>query len=136
MKLVRLVYFSQSTQTMSLQDIHNILEVARENNQGQGICGMLSYEQQFFLQALEGERSAVNELYLDIADDPRHDSIEILSYEEIEKPVFGDWQMGFAPASERFYNLLNEVGASRFDPASFSPEQALTFLKQLSSHQE
>jgi len=120
---------------MSLQDIQNILATARDNNQGQGICGMLSYEQSYFLQALEGERAVVNELYLEIAEDPRHDYIEILSYEEIDEPVFGNWQMGFAPASDKFYELLSSVGLSRFEPAQFSPQQAFEFLHGLSQLQ-
>jgi hypothetical protein len=136
MKQVRLVYFSQSTRAMSLQDIQNILATARENNQGLGICGMLSYEHNYFLQALEGDRDVVNELYLEIAEDPRHDDIQILSYEEITEPVFGNWQMGFAPASEHFYELLNEVGTSRFDPTEFSAQQGLEFLVRLSKIQQ
>lgn len=135
MKQIRLVYFSRATRPMSLQDIRNILMTARENNLGQGICGMLSYEQHFFLQALEGERSAVNELYLEIAEDPRHDGVTILSYEEIDAPVFGLWQMGFAPASDNFYELLNSVGVSRFDPNLFSTSQAFDFLQRLSALQ-
>jgi len=129
------VYFSKATRPMSLQDIQNILATARDNNQGQGICGMLSYEQSYFLQVLEGERAVVNELYLEIAEDPRHDYIEILSYEEIEAPVFGNWQMGFAPASDKFYELLSSVGLSRFEPAQFSPQQAFEFLHGLSQLQ-
>lgn len=132
MPMVRLVYFSRATRPMSMQDIQNILNVARSNNDNQGICGMLGYERNCFLQVLEGERNSVNELYLQIADDPRHDGVEIISYEYINAPEFGNWQMGFVAASDTFYTLLNEVGVSGFDPALFSPEQALGFLQRLS----
>jgi hypothetical protein len=81
MKLVRLLYYSRASREMSLSDLKDILGTARENNGSIDVCGMLCYDKLYFLQALEGERETVNELYLDIADDPRHDEIVIISYE-------------------------------------------------------
>ena len=132
---IRLIYFSRATRDMSLQDIQDILGTARENNGNLNICGMLCYEQQYFLQALEGDREAVNELYLDIADDPRHDEAVIIAYEEITAPSFKEWNMGFAPASDHFYTLLNEVGMNTFLPAQLTASQATNFLLKLSQHQ-
>jgi len=129
--LIRLTYMSRATRDMSLQDIQDILTVARENNQGIDICGMLCYDQRYFLQTLEGDREQVNELFLDIADDPRHDDVVIIGYEYIDATTFGSWDMGFAPASDEFYRLLNEVGQNAFDPAEFTPEQAVGFLTKL-----
>lgn len=133
--LVRLVYFSRSTRDMTLLDIQKILEVARDNNNALQICGMLCYEQRYFLQALEGERDVVNELYLDIAGDPRHDEVTIISYNEVEDRWFGAWNMGFAPASDDFYALLSELGKNEFRPADFTPEQAFSLLMKLSEQQ-
>lgn len=135
MDLVRLVYFSRASREMSLSDLKSILDVARTNNNAQDICGMLSYDQRYFLQALEGERSAVNELYLDIADDPRHDEITIISYEYIDAPFFNQWQMGYAGSSAEFSRLLKEMGQSEFLPDKMTAGQALTFLQHLSGNQ-
>lgn len=132
MTMVRLVYFSRATRPISMLDIHNILEVARTHNEQLGVCGMLGYERDCFLQVLEGERSCVNELYLLIADDPRHSEVEIISYDYIDEPLFGNWQMGFVAVSDDFYKLLEDIGASRFDPSLFTPSQALQFLHGLS----
>ena len=132
--LVRLVYYSVATRDMSLLDVQQILDVARPNNDSLHICGMLCYEQRYFLQALEGEREAVNELYLSIADDARHDEIVIISYDVIEQPVFTEWQMRFAPASDHFYRLLSELGQNRFDPSALTQQQALTLLQRLSEN--
>lgn len=129
---IRLVYYSVATRDMSLLDVQQILDVARPNNDSLQICGMLCYEQRYFLQALEGEREAVNELYLSIAEDSRHDEVTIISYEEVEQPLFTQWQMGFAPASDHFYSLLSELGQNTFDPSALSSEQALTLLKRMS----
>lgn len=136
MKLVRLVYYSHASREMSLSDLKSILDTARRNNQAEGICGMLSYEQQYFLQALECERSAVNELYLDIADDPRHDEITIISYEEITAPIFKQWKMGYAGGSAEFTKLLKEMGQTEFLPETMSPRQAFQFLQHLAGNQD
>ena len=130
--LIRLIYMSRSTGELNLQDVQDILTVARANNSNLDISGMLCYEQKYFLQALEGDRSAVNELYLEIADDPRHDEIVIISYEYVDNAVFGSWTMGFAPASDHFYTLLNEIGHNSFNPKELTPEQAFSFLHKLS----
>ncbi|WP_296047836.1 BLUF domain-containing protein [uncultured Alteromonas sp.] len=135
MRLVRLVYYSHASREMSLSDLKSILDVARRNNQAQGICGMLSYEQQYFLQALEGERSAVNELYLDIAEDPRHDEITIISYEEIAEPFFKQWKMGYAGGSAEFTKLLQSMGQTEFLPDTMTPQQAFKFLQHLTGNQ-
>lgn len=130
--LIRLTYLSKATRDMSLQDIQDILTVARDNNQSLEICGMLCYDQRYFLQTLEGPRDDVNELFHDISDDPRHDDVVIIGYEYIDATTFGSWNMGFAPASDAFYKLLNEVGQNNFDPRAFTPEQAVNFLTLLS----
>lgn len=135
MKIVRLIYYSRATRDMSLSDLRSILQTARNNNDDLEICGMLCYENQFFLQALEGDREAVNELYLDIADDPRHDSITIISYQERDSVGFGKWQMGYAAGSDDFYSLLRKNGQVEFDPAAMSPQQAESFLEKMATFQ-
>jgi hypothetical protein len=120
---------------MSLSDLKDILGTARDNNSSIDVCGMLCYDQLYFLQALEGERETVNELYLDIADDPRHDEIVIISYEEVAERIFPQWQMGYAGSSADFTVLLKELGQSDFAPADMTQEQASIFLQKMSSFQ-
>lgn len=135
MKLVRLLYYSRASREMSLSDLKDILGTARENNSRIDVCGMLCYEQQYFLQALEGERETVNELYLDIADDPRHDEVVIIGYEEVPELLFPQWQMGYAGSSAQFTELLTELGQTQFSPADMSAEQAFNFLQKMSQYQ-
>jgi len=135
MTQVRLIYFSRATRDMNLSDLKDILGSARENNGSLDICGMLCYENRYFLQALEGERSTLNELYLDIAEDPRHDEITLIAYTEVEEPTFGEWKMGYAAGSSEFYKLLEEMGQTEFSPAAMNEEQALSFLKLMSGNQ-
>jgi hypothetical protein len=120
---------------MALADLKNILETARDNNDDIDVCGMLCYDKRYFLQALEGEREAVNELYLDIADDPRHDEVIIIGYDEIEETCFAQWQMGYAGSSAQFSSLLEELGQKEFLPSEMNKEQALGFLQKMSGSQ-
>ena len=133
---IRLVYYSRALRDMSLQDIQNILTTARDNNSSQGICGMLCYESNWFLQALEGDRGAVNELFLEIADDVRHDDVMIVSYSYVDECVFPDWHMGYAANSGAVTDMLTSFGLDAFTPEKLSPDQALHFLQTMSSQQQ
>jgi len=135
MKLVRLLYYSRASREMSLSDLKDILGTARDNNSSIDVCGMLCYDQLYFLQALEGDRETVNELYLDIADDPRHDDVVIISYDEVTEQVFPQWQMGYAGSSAQFSQLLQELGQTTFSPIDMTKEQAFSFLQKMSSFQ-
>lgn len=133
---VRLIYFSKALRDMSLQDIQNILSTARTNNAELDICGMLCYESNWFVQALEGDRDDVNDLYLEIADDPRHDNIVIISYEYVESCIFPNWHMGYASNSGLVNQMLTDFGMQSLEPSKLTPEQALQFLTTMSSQQD
>ena len=135
MKLVRLVYFSRATRDMSLSDLKNILQTARSNNSQLDVCGMLCYENRYFLQALEGERDKVNELYLDIADDPRHSDVTIVGYDEVAEPKFKQWNMGYAASSDAFYQILKQSAMSEFSPELMNKDSALDFLFHMADYQ-
>jgi len=133
---IRLVYYSRALREMSLQDIQDILGTARKNNADLEICGMLCYESNWFLQALEGDRDTVNELYLEIADDPRHDDIVIISYDQVEECIFTDWHMGYTANSGAVAGMLQSFGLEQFDPQQLMPDQALEFLTTMSNQQK
>ena len=135
MRLVRLLYYSRAIREMSLADLKDILGTARDNNDSIDVCGMLCYDKQYFLQALEGDRETVNELYLDIADDPRHDEMVIIRYDEVDKTIFPQWQMGYAGSSAQFTELLKTLGQIEFSPADMTGDQAFDFLKEMSGCQ-
>ncbi len=135
MKPIRLIYYSRASREMSLADLKAILDSARRNNAELDVCGMLCYEKRYFLQALEGDRETVNELYLDIADDPRHDEVTIISYTEVESPSFSKWQMGYAGGSAEFHELLKDLGQDDFQPNAMDTERSLKFLTLMSRSQ-
>ena len=54
MNLVRLIYTSRFSQSVTTKDLQDILERSRSKNPSYGITGALSYSPGWFLQALEG----------------------------------------------------------------------------------
>ena len=90
--LVRLLYVSRAVDTSS-EAIEAILTQSRQHNPASGITGVLCYGGGIFLQAIEGGRSAVSDLYGHIQRDPRHKDVELLAFEEITERRFGGWTM-------------------------------------------
>ena len=92
--LVRLLYASRLVDTESATATESILSQSKAHNPASGITGILCYGGGIFLQALEGGRSAVSELYGHIQKDTRHKDVVLLHYEEIMERRFGGWTMG------------------------------------------
>ena len=70
---------------------------ARTRNKALGVSGMLVFHDGTFLQTLEGEKRAVNEIFASILSDGRHHDIDVLHRGPgFDQRVFGDWSMGFA----------------------------------------
>lgn len=75
--------------------IGDILDSSRTNNAKSGITGCLVHCSERFFQILEGEKEDVLELYKRIKTDLRHNHVELLSRDDIEKTVFTGWNMAF-----------------------------------------
>lgn len=69
MFLVSLLYASSRSSGWSESDIYQILSASRQNNEKSGVTGCLSFDGEYFLQCLEGSRSAVNQTYQQIIND-------------------------------------------------------------------
>ena len=93
----QIVYASTAVEDFSDADLKKLLLGARMRNKGLGVSGMLVFHDGTFLQALEGEKRAVNEIFASILADKRHRDIFVLHRGPgPEQRVFGDWSMGFA----------------------------------------
>ena len=95
MSLITLVYVSFAEHTMTDSELRELLEESRQNNARLNITGMLLYRDGFFIQALEGEAEVVDELYANIAKDPRHTHVVTVYRNKITERSFGTWSMGF-----------------------------------------
>ena len=129
--LVRLLYASRAVDS-SAQAIENILTQSRQYNPTCGITGILCYGGGIFLQAIEGGRLAVSELYGHIQKDPRHKDVVLLRYEEISERRFGGWTMGQVNVTKINTNILLKYSEKpELDPYSVSGQVSLALLEEL-----
>lgn len=130
--LVRLLYVSRAVVPESQDAIQAILASARQHNLQNGITGILCYGGGVFVQAIEGGRSAVNRLYTQIIEDPRHKNVELLHYEEITERRFGGWTMGQVNLTKLNTSIVLKYSEKpEFDPYSVSGKVSLALLEEL-----
>ena len=133
MHLVRLVYASKVTEELTQDDIQQILDSARSNNEKEQVTGLLCFNRKYFLQCLEGSRSSVNKIYHAISNDNRHDKLELLDYREINVREFADWSMGYMPEMALTEDLnLKYSESTDFNPYKMSGESCHKMLIELS----
>jgi len=93
-----LVYMSQATRSLTEAELADLLAVSRRNNAARGITGLLMYEADTFMQALEGPREAVEALFRKISRDPRHTGVHVICEDYVKERYFGPWRMAFQRA--------------------------------------
>ena len=129
--LVRLLYASRAVDA-SAAAIESIFKSARQHNHDQGVTGILVYGDGVFLQAIEGGRQAISDLYGTIQRDARHRDVVLLDYEEITQRRFGGWSMGLVNASKLNANVLLKFSdRAVLDPYSVSGKVSLALLEEL-----
>lgn len=129
--LVRLLYASRAVDT-SAEAIEAILAQSRQHNPVCGITGVLCYGGGVFLQAIEGGRMAVSELYGHIQRDPRHKDVVLLDYEEIAERRFGGWTMGTVNLLKLNHSILLKYSEkAELDPYAASGKVSLALLEEL-----
>lgn len=129
--LVRLLYASRAVDTSS-EAIESILHQSREHNPGTGVTGVLCYGGGIFLQAIEGGRIPINELYGHIQRDARHKEVVLLQYEEISERRFVGWTMGEVNMTRINASILLKYAEKPvLDPYSVSGRVSLALLEEL-----
>ncbi|NMM12207.1 MAG: BLUF domain-containing protein [Rhodoferax sp.] len=129
--LVRLLYASRAVDT-SPDAIDAILAQSRQFNPGSGITGILCYGGGIFLQAIEGGRMAVSELYGHIQRDPRHKDVVLLHYQEIAERRFAGWTMGAVNMSKINTSILLKYAEKpELNPYTVSGSVSLALLEEL-----
>ncbi len=129
--LVRLLYVSRAVDT-SPAAIEAILTQSRSHNPASGITGVLCYGGGIFLQAIEGGRSTVSELFGSIQADTRHKDVELLAFEEISERRFGGWTMGHVNLAKLNHSIVLKYSERpEFDPYSTSGKVSFALLEEL-----
>ena len=128
--LVKLIYASTATAAVTTQTVNAILQVAQQRNALRDLTGMLVFDHQYFLQAIEGERQTVNDLLARLMLDPRHSRVTMLSYAPIEVRSYAEWSMEFKSAAAVSKSLfLRHGSSSRFEPYDLSEAGALALME-------
>ncbi len=130
--LHRLLYTSiagrQAAQDMAGL-VCDILKVAVPRNAEVGVTGALLACNDWFLQALEGERMAVGQVYGRVLNDPRHEGLRVIQAGPIESREFGAWSMcgqALSPTDDAILRTLKTRGD--LNPARFTAPAALRLL--------
>lgn len=130
--LVRLLYVSRALDPNDAHATQSILDSAREHNMSNGITGILCYGGGIYLQAIEGGRKPVNELYGHIVRDQRHKDVVLLDYEEITERRFGGWTMGQVNLTKLNTSIVLKYSEKpELDPYSVSGAVSLALLEEL-----
>lgn len=129
--LVRLLYASRAVD-MGDEAIASILAHSRQYNPALGITGILCYGGGVFLQAIEGGRMAVSELYGHILKDPRHKDVVLLDFQEISERRFGGWTMGTVNLLKLNHSILLKYSEKpELDPYAASGKVSMALLEEL-----
>jgi len=94
--MIHIIYASVATQCFSSAQLTELLQKARVDNERLQITGILLYSDGNFFQVLEGEPTAVDEIYKKLHLDKRHRQLTLIVREPITKRFFADWSMGFS----------------------------------------
>jgi len=93
--MIQLIYYSSASTPFSKDDLMEILQKSRENNERDNITGILLYKDGSIMQVLEGEATDVERRYEVIRRDSRHKDCFLVGQTEIAQRQFANWSMGF-----------------------------------------
>lgn len=127
-----LTYSSKTSYLFKKGDLSRILTASREHNMKCGLTGLLLYNNNSFIQVLEGDEVTVKQLFSTIQADKRHNGVTKLMDGYTEHRQFPDWAMGYRQVDNREYEeingeleLSNKVVLKRSATAIFKPVSIL-----------
>jgi hypothetical protein len=107
-KLISLTYVSTPTYDISFLGLLRLLTHSFLNNQAYKKTGFLIFKNNQFAQILEGEEDAIEKIWFKIQQDNRHQDIQLLSKEYIDKRSFSKWSMLF-PESQKVIEYFPDM---------------------------
>lgn len=127
--LIRVIYISSAVATQTADTAQTILRKAQDNNLANGITGVLCQGQGVYLQALEGERSTVTQLYARIYADMRHANVEMIHCESIAGRRYENWSMAHVSLSD--VDPETKIVWPEFDPYYQTGLQVMARIDEL-----
>lgn len=87
------LYISKALKTFNTEDLNHLSALSTINNQKKGITGYLYYEDNRFLQYMEGNGIVIDEMVNKISQDERHELLALIENSNLAKRRFPDWGM-------------------------------------------
>lgn len=115
----RLVYVS-SARVSGLYEVRHILEASIRNNRYDGISGLLWWHGSFFVQVLEGDTVALDDLMVRLMADTRHANVNVIDRRAIAQRQFGSWGMALVTDPLHYPDFIDR----HFGGTLPTPEQA------------
>ena len=109
MTLKSLTYTSLAGLDLEADDLEAIHRTARNANALDGITGLLIFNGTHFLQIIEGQPQAIDELVEKLRRDPRHSGLEIRDERMVEARSFPDWSMELVRVSASYFEAKDNV---------------------------
>ena len=132
--LVRLIYASRASARISPEAMEGILASSRRHNPSNGITGVLCHSDGIFVQALEGGRDKVNQLYARLLQDGRHKDVVLLFYEEVAVRRYPSWTMGKVNLDKINRSLLLKYSSTgTLNPYDDSGSATIALLDELAA---
>lgn len=88
-----LVYSSKACVTFTLADLQQLADSAAQRNQADAITGYLYFDKGRFMQYLEGEVAALEDLKARLLRDPRHQILRMVEDEALTERRLPHWHM-------------------------------------------
>ncbi|MBF0266397.1 MAG: BLUF domain-containing protein [Gammaproteobacteria bacterium] len=119
----RIIYTSDASPSFNEKYLPQLVESCQKQNTELGVSGILLYGTGKFLQVLEGDETEIDNIFIRILKDERHQNIIVIEENTIKKKDFENWSMGFSLFNS---NELNE-SLSSIETAELSEKALSTF---------
>ncbi len=109
-----IIYISKATANKNgasiPAELSKIFRYARKKNASRNITGLLSYREGHYIQVLEGDTQAVDELFSTVRSDNRHTDIKVILNTPTSQRFFSNWSMRLTGSVARVpeFHLLAE----------------------------
>jgi hypothetical protein len=133
--VLSIAYVSVATKRITDDDVAELLQTSRLNNQRDGVTGALLFHRDRFIQIMEGADEMVLSRFATIAADPRHRDVRKMREKSIETRQFPAWTMGFRTLSDEsvrqldgFEDFFARRGRARLEHSANEAQQFLEWL--------
>lgn len=109
MQYKRLAYTSLAALDLSVEQLFDIGQIARDLNALDGITGLLLFNGTHFLQWIEGSPAAIDDLVERLRRDRRHSAVEVRETQMADERLFADWSMKLVRVRTQFMQAHEDV---------------------------